>query len=113
MSAVVLLTIGVIWAIFSSISLQISEIGITNKRLILRTGFPLKRSYDIPLAKIAMVDIHQPSLGKFLNFGKIILSFEGGKRGAFRMVSSPLEFRSQLEKQVYRVLQQEEPLKNG
>lgn len=106
MSAVVLLAIGVMWGIFSSISLQTSEIGITNERLLLKLGFPLRRTYDIPLAKVGMVDIHQPSLGKFLNFGKIIIGFTDGKRGSFRMVREPIEFRIRLERQINTMRQE-------
>jgi len=41
----------------------------------------MRRSYDIPLTQIELVDTYQPSLGKFLNFGKIILGL-AGERGA-------------------------------
>lgn len=106
MSALALLALGVIWGIFSSISLQNSEIGITDKRLLLRVGFPLKRTCDIPLENIQMVDIYQPSLGKFLNFGKIIIQSAGGKRYAFRMIASPVELRDELARQVDSIRQQ-------
>jgi hypothetical protein len=106
MSALVLLALGVMWGIFSSVSLQSSEIGVTDKRLLLRVGFPLKRTYDIPLEKILMVDIYQPSLGKFLNFGKIIMQSANGKRYAFRMIASPIELRDELTKQVNSIRQQ-------
>ncbi len=109
MSAVVWLGVGIVWGVLSSISRRTSEIGITNKRLLIRVGFPLRRTYDVPLEQIEMVDVHQPSLGKLLNFGKVILGFSGRGRGAFRMVDAPVEFRSQLEKQVYAALQQQAP----
>ncbi|MCX5807387.1 MAG: PH domain-containing protein [Proteobacteria bacterium] len=106
LSALALLALGVIWGIFSSISLQNSEIGITNKRLLLRVGFPLRRSCDIPLETIQMVDIYQPSLGKFLNFGKIIIQSVARRRYAFRMIVSPIELRDELAKQVNSIRQQ-------
>ena len=108
LSGLILFGIGFAWAILSTISFQTSEIGITDQRLLLRTGFPMRRTYDIPLTQIELVDTYQPSLGKFLNFGKVILGLEGGKRGAFRMIDSPLEFRAQLEKQVFAVLREQE-----
>ncbi len=107
-SGYILFGLGLLWGTLSYISYQTSEIGITDKRLLLKVGFPLKRTYDIPLTQIAMVDTYQPSLGKFLNFGKIIIGLDGGKRGAFRMVDSPLDFRANLEKQVFAVLKQQE-----
>ena len=110
-SGLVLFGLGLLWGVLSYISYQTSEVGITDKRLLLRVGFPLRRTYDIPLTQIAMVDTYQPSLGKFLNFGKIIIGLDGGKRGAFRMVDSPLDFRANLEKQVFAVLKQEQEAK--
>ncbi len=104
-SALVLLALGVMWGVFSSVSLQNSEIGITDKRLLLRVGFPLRRSCDILLEEIQMVDIYQPSLGKFLNFGKIIIQSGGGKRYVFRMIASPIEFRDKLARQVNSIRQ--------
>jgi uncharacterized membrane protein YdbT with pleckstrin-like domain len=106
MSALTLLVLGVIWGVLSTISLQNSEIGITGRRLLLRVGFPLRRTCDIPLEKIQMVDIYQPSLGKFLNFGKIIIQSADGKRYAFRMIASPIEFRDELARQVNLMRQQ-------
>lgn len=105
MSALVLLALGIMWGVFSSISIQTSEIGITDKRLLLRVGFPLRRSCDIMLEEIQIVDIYQPSLGKFLNFGKIIIQSGGGKRYAFRMIASPIELRDELARQVNSIRQ--------
>jgi uncharacterized membrane protein YdbT with pleckstrin-like domain len=105
MSALVLLALGIMWGVFSSISIQTSEIGITDKRLLLRVGFPLRRSCDIMLEEIQIVDIYQPSLGKFLNFGKIIIHSGGGKRYAFRMIASPIELRDELARQVNSIRQ--------
>jgi uncharacterized membrane protein YdbT with pleckstrin-like domain len=106
MSALTLLALGVIWGVVSTVSLQTSEIGVTDKRLLLRVGFPLRRKYDISLEKIQIVDIYQPSLGKFLNFGKIIIQSAGGKRYAFRMISSPIDLRDEIARQVDSVRQQ-------
>jgi uncharacterized membrane protein YdbT with pleckstrin-like domain len=111
MSGLILFGLGLLWGILSSISYQTSEIGITDRRLLIRIGFPVRRTYDIALTTIEMVDTYQPSLGKLLNFGKVILGLDGRKRGAFRMIDSPLDFRAQLEKQVFAVLKQEEEAK--
>jgi len=105
-SAVILLIIGLMWFAISTVSIRTSEIGITEKRLLLRVGFPLRRSYDILLEKIQMIDIYQPSLGKFLNFGKIIIQYSNGGANAFRMVRSPIEFKDMIEKQAAAIRQQ-------
>lgn len=90
--AMALIAFGLIWGIFSYISLQRSEIGLTGKRVLANVGFPLKRSYDILLSEIKVIDYYQPSLGSMLNFGKIIIVYSDKKRCAIRLVSSPAEF---------------------
>jgi hypothetical protein len=98
--AMALVAFGLIWGIFSYISLQRSEIGLTGKRVLANVGFPLKRSYDIPLNEIMVIDYYQPSLGSMLNFGKIIIVYSGKKRCAIRLVSSPAEFVREVHQQI-------------
>jgi hypothetical protein len=88
-SAALVLTLAVIWGIFSSISFEISEIVLTKERLLVKIGFPWRRSYDLPLKDIESIGVYQPSLGKLLDFGKIIIARKNGRRLSFRMVRSP------------------------
>jgi len=106
MPALVMFFLGVLWGIFSSLSFNASDIGLTERRLLVRVGFPLRRTCDVPLEQIRMVDVYQPSLGKFLNFGKVIIQYSDGRRNAFRMIASPLELREEIAKQ-FSSLQQE------
>jgi hypothetical protein len=98
--ALALIAFGLIWGVFSYISLQRSEIGLTGKRVVANVGFPLKRSYNIPLNEIMVIDYYQPSLGSMLNFGKIIIVYSGKKRCAIRLVSSPAEFVKEVHQQI-------------
>ncbi len=98
--AVALVVFGLIWGICSYISLQRSEIGLTANKILVNVGFPLKRSYVIPLEKIILVDYYQPSLGAMLNFGKIIVVYNGKKKSAIRLVSCPAEFVKEVHQQI-------------
>jgi hypothetical protein len=86
----ILMAFGVLWGICANINLRRSQIILTKSRLIIDVGFPLKRSYDVPLNEISVVDFYQPSLGSMLNFGKLILVFKEKKKLAVRFISSPL-----------------------
>jgi uncharacterized membrane protein YdbT with pleckstrin-like domain len=92
MPALVLLAVGIAWALLSSISFQTSEFAITKERLLIRTGLPWGRVRDIPLSNIEVVDFYQPALGKILDFGKIIVRSKAGKKQYFTMVRAPLQF---------------------
>jgi hypothetical protein len=88
-SAFLVLAFAVMWGVFSSISFELSEIVLTKEGLLVKIGFPWRRSYDFPLAGVADVIVYQPSLGKVLDFGKITIKRTNGKRTSFRMVRSP------------------------
>ena len=98
--AMVLVTFGLIWGIASYVSLQRSEIGLTTKKILVNVGYPLKRSHEIALGKIVLVDYYQPSLGAMLNFGKIIIAYDGKKKSAIRLVSHPAEFGREVQQQI-------------
>lgn len=98
--AVALTAFGLIWGIFSYLSLNHFEIGLTGNRILINVCFPLKKSYDIPLQTITGVDFYQPSLGSMLNFGKIIIIYNGKKRSIFRFVSYPAEFVGAVHRQI-------------
>jgi|WetSurMetagenome_2_1015567.scaffolds.fasta_scaffold34250_2 hypothetical protein len=92
--AVVLLTLATMWGVLSSISLESSEFMVTKKRMLIKTGFPRRRSHDLFLADIGGVYVYQPSLGKVLNFGKVTFKMKTGKRLSFRLVRDPLRLAS-------------------
>jgi uncharacterized membrane protein YdbT with pleckstrin-like domain len=98
--ALILLVIGVVWAIFSIISYRNSEFLITDRRLLAWYGFPWKKIYDIPLTTIEYIDMHQPALGNILNFGKIIIRHTGGLGRSIRMIPNPIVFIKTVQEQI-------------
>jgi hypothetical protein len=98
--AVVLMTFGLVWWVFSYISLSRSELGVTRKRVLINAGFPLPKFYDIPLNRIVAIDFYQPSLGSMLGFGKIMIVYDGRSRCVIRFVSSPAEFVTRVRQQI-------------
>jgi hypothetical protein len=98
--AMVLTAFGLIWGVFSYVSLRGSEIAVTGKRVLVNAGFPLLKSYDIPLHKIAAIDFYQPSLGSMLDFGKVTIVYDGRSRCVIRFVSSPAGLVNAVRQQV-------------
>jgi hypothetical protein len=89
--AMALMAFGVVWGIFSYVSFHRTEIGLTQKRLLINAGFPVLKSYDVPLNEIVEIDYYQPSLGSMLDFGKITIVYDRRNRRSIRSVSSPAE----------------------
>ncbi len=90
--AMALIAFGIVWGIISYMTLGRLEIKLTGKRVGIDPGSPMKKPYEIPLNEVTAIDYYQPALGSMLNFGKIILLYEGNKKSVVKFVSAPAEF---------------------
>ncbi len=97
--AVALMVFGFVYGIFSYFSFCKSEIGLTQTRLVMNAGFPLVKSFDIPLEKIAAIDFSQPALGAMLNFGKLTIVSGERSQHVIRFVASPAQLVAQVREQ--------------
>jgi uncharacterized membrane protein YdbT with pleckstrin-like domain len=72
----------------------ITEIDVTNMRVVHKTGFIQRKTFEMSLDKVESVDVNQSILGRVFNYGDVEIFGvgEGGK--VIRMIASPLEFRS-------------------
>jgi hypothetical protein len=77
-----------------------SELGLTQKRVLINAGFLTLKAYDIPLNEIVAIDYYQPTLGSMLDFGKIIIIQNRQSRCIIRFVSSPADFVTEVRQQV-------------
>jgi hypothetical protein len=110
--AIILFAFGSIWGIFSYISLRESEMVLTDSRLLINIGFPLKRYFDISLNDIVNFDFYQPSLGSILNFGKIIFVLKDKKRKTFRFINSPADLVREVHMQAMAIRDNKKPAAN-
>lgn len=76
-----------------------SEFGITNKRVIIKVGFIRRDSLEALLDRVANIHVSQDVLGRFLNYGSIIVT-TGGTESPFHKIESPLEFRKKVQEQI-------------
>lgn len=77
-----------------------SEYGITNKRVIVKTGIFSIDSTEVMINKIEDVQVHQGFLGWIVGYGSITIVGTGGTKDPLTMISSPLEFRKKLQEQI-------------
>jgi uncharacterized membrane protein YdbT with pleckstrin-like domain len=76
---------------------KFSEFGITNKRLIIKTGILSRRTLELNLSKIESVNVNQSILGRILGYGSIGVIGTGGTKGYFVSIKNPLEFRRKFQ----------------
>ena len=66
---------------------KFSEFGITNKRLIIKTGILSRKTLELNLSKIESVNVNQSIFGRIL----------GGTKEYFVSIKNPLEFRRKFQ----------------
>jgi len=71
-----------------------TETEVTNMRVVHKTGFIQRRTFEMALDKIESVDVDQSILGRILNYGDVTINGVGEGRERIRTISSPLAFRS-------------------
>lgn len=75
----------------------ITEIAVTDKRVIYKTGFISRATDEMPLSKIENIEISQSILGRMLDYGNVDVRGTGtGGIGPekLRGIAGPLEFRN-------------------
>jgi uncharacterized membrane protein YdbT with pleckstrin-like domain len=79
-----------------------AEFAVTNKRVILKTGFLQSKTAEMFLNKIESVGVDQSIGGRICGFGTITIRGTGGSLEPFHRVSNPLRFRNEIQEQIGR-----------
>ena len=77
-----------------------TEMVVTNKRVIVKTGIVDRRTIEILLSRIESVAVEEPALGRLLGYGTVIVRGTGGTPEVFEKIFRPLEFREQVQRQI-------------
>jgi len=75
------------------INIVTTELAVTNKKLIGKTGFIRRESIDMPLSKLESVVIDQGIIGRMFGYGRVSIRGVGGNRVSIPHIKNPLEFR--------------------
>ena len=72
-----------------------TETDVTDRRVVHKTGFINRHTFEIALDKIASVEVNQTILGRILNYGDVTIVSMGEVRPQpIKTIASPLAFRS-------------------
>ncbi|MHB8077785.1 MAG: PH domain-containing protein [Candidatus Krumholzibacteriia bacterium] len=98
-ATVVLAIIGLPLLIAALIQRANTEMAITNKRVIIKTGWITRKTLEMNLAKIENIGVDQGLFGRIWNFGTVTVVGTGGTREPFKYVAAPLDFRHAVQAQ--------------
>jgi uncharacterized membrane protein YdbT with pleckstrin-like domain len=71
-----------------------TETDVTNKRVVHKTGFIKRRTFEIALDKIESVDVNQSIMGRVLDYGDVTILGVGEGKETISTIAAPLAFRN-------------------
>ena len=73
-----------------------TETDVTNLRVVHKTGFIKRRTFEMSLDKVESVDVNQSILGRILNYGSVTVRGVGEGAETIDTIASPLDFRNHI-----------------
>ena len=73
-----------------------TETDVTNLRVIHKTGFISRKTFEMSLDKVESVDVTQSVVGRIFDYGDVTIMGVGEGRETITTIASPLAFRNSI-----------------
>jgi len=100
LGALICFLVGAVLFCVGLLKRNVTEMAVTNKRVIVKTGLAERRTTEILLSRIESVVVDEPAMGRILGYGTVIVRGTGGTPEVFEKIYRPLEFREQVQRQI-------------
>jgi uncharacterized membrane protein YdbT with pleckstrin-like domain len=94
--AAALAVVGVIIIMVALIRRGTTELVLTDRRIIAKSGFISRVTVEMQLAKVESLHIHQGVVARMLDFGDVVIVGTGSSLEPLRGICGPLELRRKL-----------------
>src|SRR5450631_1638044 len=98
-----LLACGVITILIGMVRRNATEMAVTNRRVVIKTGLVSRKTIEMLLNKVESIEVSETAFGRMLGYGTIVVVGTGGTPEPFHKVAHPLEFRSQVQQQIEKL----------
>lgn len=95
--SIVCLPISAMLLLYAWLKIRSTEMGITSKRVIRKSGVIMRNTDEIRLSKVESVSVKQGMLGRMFGYGDVIISGSGGNDAVMKGVKDPLVFRNAVD----------------
>ena len=85
--------LGLILWLWAWLVCKTTELAITNKRIVSKSGIIRRSTMELRLDKIESIKVDQGLVGRLLNFGSITISGTGGDKTPLESIADPLQFQ--------------------
>jgi uncharacterized membrane protein YdbT with pleckstrin-like domain len=93
-AAAVIAIVAVYWTAKAWFHRWTTETDVTNLRVVHKSGFIKRRTFEMSLDKVESVDVNQSILGRILNYGDVTILGVGEGKETISTIASPLAFRN-------------------
>jgi uncharacterized membrane protein YdbT with pleckstrin-like domain len=97
---VVLLVIALIVFAWGAAKRNATEMAVTNRRVLIKTGMASRRTLDLMLAKVESIGVTETFMGRIFGYGSVVIHGTGGTPESFVMIAHPQEFRQSVQQQI-------------
>ncbi|MGY4475577.1 PH domain-containing protein [Bradyrhizobium sp. USDA 3364] len=73
-----------------------TETDVTNFRVVHKSGFIKRRTFEMSLDKVESVDVNQSIMGRLLNYGDVTIRGVGEGIETIKTIAAPLSFRNSI-----------------
>jgi uncharacterized membrane protein YdbT with pleckstrin-like domain len=88
--------IALFWTVRAWFHRWTTETDVTNMRVVHKTGFIKRRTFEMALDKVESVDVNQSILGRILNYGDVTIQGVGEGKEIIKTIGAPLDFRNHI-----------------
>jgi uncharacterized membrane protein YdbT with pleckstrin-like domain len=93
-SAAVVALAALYWTLRAWFHRWTTETDVTNLRVVHKSGFIQRRTFEMSLDKVESVDVNQSILGRILDYGDVTILGIGEGKQTIATIASPLAFRN-------------------
>ncbi len=84
-------------ALYEWLRLRAIEQGVTNRRVVRKTGIVSRNTEELRLASIETIDLHQSVWGRMLGYGDVVLTGRGESAMIFARLAAPIDAKRAVE----------------
>lgn len=99
-AGVACLVLAAIFFLIGLVRRNATEMAVTNRRVIVKTGLANRRTIELLLPRIESVVVEEPAMGRVLGYGTVTVRGTGGTPEVFPQIAHPLQFREQVQRQI-------------
>ncbi len=96
----ILIVMGVVSVILAILKRNATEMAVTNRRILIKTGILSRRSIELLLSRVESILITESFMGRMLGYGSVVVRGTGGTPEPFDYIARPKEFRRCVQEQI-------------